>query len=81
MPPSDYYRRQMFATFQRDEAGLLLADRIGVHTLMWGNDFPHGDGVWPDSRSVIDKQFAEVSADTRQAICLDNAARLYGFAV
>ena len=48
---------------------------------MWGNDFPHGDGVWPDSRSVIDKQFAEVSNDTRKAICLDNAAALYGFAV
>jgi predicted TIM-barrel fold metal-dependent hydrolase len=81
MPPSDYYRRQMFATFQHDEAGLLLADRIGVHTLMWGNDFPHGDGVWPDSLAVIDQQFADVPDATRRAICLDNASRLYGFTV
>jgi predicted TIM-barrel fold metal-dependent hydrolase len=78
MPPSDYYRRQMFATFQHDEAGLLLAERIGVHTLMWGNDFPHGDGVWPDSIEVIEKQFAEVPASVRRAICFDNAAALYG---
>jgi predicted TIM-barrel fold metal-dependent hydrolase len=78
-PPSGYWRRQMFATFQNDEAGLLLADRIGVHTLMWGNDFPHGDGVWPDSLAVIDKQFAHVPEATRRAITFDNAARLYGF--
>ena len=79
MPPSGYWRRQMFATFQNDEAGLLLADRIGVHTLMWGNDFPHGDGVWPDSMTVLDKQFAHVPDATRRAITFDNAARLYGF--
>jgi predicted TIM-barrel fold metal-dependent hydrolase len=79
MPPSGYWRRQMFATFQNDEAGLLLADRIGVHTLMWGNDFPHGDGVWPDSLAVIEKQFAEVPDATRRAITYDNAKALYGF--
>ncbi len=79
MPPSGYWQRQMSATFQVDEAGLLLADRIGVHTLMWGNDFPHGDGVWPDSRAVIDKQFAAIPDTTRRAITYDNAARLYGF--
>jgi predicted TIM-barrel fold metal-dependent hydrolase len=79
MPPSGYWQRQMFATFQNDEAGLLLADRIGVHTLMWGNDFPHGDGVWPDSLAVIEKQFANVPEATRRAITFENAARLYGF--
>jgi len=79
MPPSGYWQRQMFATFQNDEAGLLLADRIGVHTLMWGNDFPHGDGVWPDSLAVIDKQFAHVPDAIRRAVTFENAARLYGF--
>lgn len=79
MPPSGYWRRQMFATFQNDEAGLLLADRVGAHTLMWGNDFPHGDGVWPDSIAVIDKQFAQVPDDIRKAITYDNAKALYGF--
>jgi predicted TIM-barrel fold metal-dependent hydrolase len=79
MPPSGYWRRQMFATFQNDEAGLLLADRIGAHTLMWGNDFPHGDGVWPDSIAVIEKQFVEVPESTRRAVTYENAKALYGF--
>jgi predicted TIM-barrel fold metal-dependent hydrolase len=79
MPPSGYWQRQMFATFQNDEAGLLLADRIGVNTLMWGNDFPHGDGVWPDSMAVIEKQFADVPESTRRAVTYENAKALYGF--
>ena len=46
-----------------------------------GNDFPHGDGVWPDSITTIEKQFAHVDPAIRRAITLDNAARLYGFDV
>jgi predicted TIM-barrel fold metal-dependent hydrolase len=79
MPPSDYWRRQMFATFQLDAAGLALVDRIGADTLMWGNDFPHGDGVWPDSIEHIEKQFAGVDAAVRRKITFENAAALYGF--
>ena len=79
MPPSDYWRRQMFATFQLDAAGLAQVDRIGAETLMWGNDFPHGDGVWPDSIEHIEKQFAGVDDAVRRKITFENAAALYGF--
>ena len=79
MPPSGYFRRQVLATFQHDVAGLALADRIGVANLMWGNDFPHGDGVWPDSIATINDQFAGLSPVARRAICFDNACRVYGF--
>ncbi len=79
LPPSGYFRRQVYATFQLDEAGLLLADRIGLDNLMWGNDFPHGDGVWPDSLAHIERQFERVPEAWRRAITFENTARLYGF--
>jgi predicted TIM-barrel fold metal-dependent hydrolase len=79
LPPSGYFRRQVFATFQLDEAGLLLADRIGLDNLMWGNDFPHGDGVWPDSLAHLEAQFARVPESWRRKIAYENAARVYGF--
>jgi predicted TIM-barrel fold metal-dependent hydrolase len=78
-PPSHYWRRQVRATFQLDEAGLLLAERIGPETLMWGSDFPHGDGVWPDSLAHIERQFAKVDPAIRRRITCDNARELYGF--
>ena len=49
MKPSDYWRRQCKATFQFDRIGAKLVDDIGAETLMWGSDYPHPDGVWPES--------------------------------
>ena len=79
MKPSEYWRRQMFATFQVDETGIALLDRIGIDNVMWGSDFPHPDGVWPDSHEFIERQLAHLPADTRRKLVYENAARLYGF--
>ena len=49
LKPSEYWRRQCKATFQFDPIGTKLVDDIGVETLMWGSDYPHTDGVWPES--------------------------------
>jgi predicted TIM-barrel fold metal-dependent hydrolase len=77
LPPSGLWQRQCFATFQVDRTGLALLDRVGPHTIMWGNDYPHGDGTWPDSVSIIDDQFAGVDEKDARLVLHDNAARLY----
>ena len=77
MKPSEYWRRQMYATFQVDETGIGLLDRIGEDNVMWGSDFPHPDGVWPDSLETIERQLGELPAATRRKLTHDNAARLY----
>jgi predicted TIM-barrel fold metal-dependent hydrolase len=79
MKPSDYWHRQMYATFQLDRTGIALLDRIGEDNVMWGSDFPHPDGVWPDSREFIASQLGHLPAETRRKLVFDNAARLYGF--
>ena len=79
MKPSDYWRRNCHATFQSDPAGLKLIDRLGAENVMWASDFPHPDGVWPDSLETIRKEFTEVSDSVRQKIVCDNALRLYRF--
>jgi predicted TIM-barrel fold metal-dependent hydrolase len=79
LKPSEYWRRQMAATFQDDQAGIDAIDRIGAETLMWGSDFPHPDGLWPDSREFIERQFAGLPPATRRKLLYDNAARIYGF--
>ncbi|HTB36781.1 MAG TPA: amidohydrolase family protein, partial [Reyranella sp.] len=53
MKPSDYWRRQCKATFQFDRIGAKLIDDMGAESLMWGSDYPHGDGVWPHSDKYI----------------------------
>jgi predicted TIM-barrel fold metal-dependent hydrolase len=78
MKPSDYWRRQCKATFQFDRIGTKLIDDIGVETLMWGSDYPHPDGVWPQSSKYIAEQFGHLPADVVHKITCENAGRFYG---
>ncbi len=79
MKPSEYWRRQCHATYQSDPVGLRLIDLLGDDTIMWGSDFPHPDGVWPDSQAFIERELAGVPEATRRKLVCENAARLYGF--
>jgi predicted TIM-barrel fold metal-dependent hydrolase len=78
MKPSNYWHRQCKATFQYDEIGVELLHRLGEDCVMWGNDFPHPDGVWPDSQEFIDKQFSHLPPAVKAKIVCDNAAQFYG---
>jgi predicted TIM-barrel fold metal-dependent hydrolase len=78
MKPSDYWRRQCRATFQVDEVGVELLHRMGEETIMWGSDFPHPDGVWPDSQDYIKKQFGHLPERVRNKIVCENAMAFYG---
>ena len=78
MPPSDYWKRQCKATFQFDNIGSKLIDDMGVETLMWGSDYPHGDGVWPESSRYIKEQFSHLTEDAVRKITCENAGKFYG---
>jgi predicted TIM-barrel fold metal-dependent hydrolase len=79
MRPSEYWRRQCRATYQTDRIGIKLLDDVGHDTIMWGSDFPHPDGVWPDSSEFIERELGHLSAEVRQKIVCENAGTLYGF--
>ena len=79
MPPSAYWHRQVWATYQTDPIGVRLLDVLGEDKVMWGSDFPHPDGVWPDSREYLQKELGHLPEGTRRKIVCENAARLYGF--
>jgi predicted TIM-barrel fold metal-dependent hydrolase len=80
MKPSQYWARQCRATYQSDEVGIALLDRLGENNIMWGSDYPHPDGVWPDSQAFIDKEIGHLPAAQQHKIVFENAAKLYGFA-
>ncbi|MBP8310580.1 MAG: amidohydrolase [Burkholderiaceae bacterium] len=77
MKPSDYWRRQCYATYQSDPIGIKLLDDLGEDNVMWGSDFPHPDGIWPDSREFVARELGHLPPDTRRKLVCDNAAKLY----
>ncbi len=78
MSPSAYCRRQVWATFQTDHAGLRMLDTLGDDRVMWASDYPHADATWPESQQAIADNFKNVPHASRRRILCDNARELYG---
>lgn len=78
-PPSHYVRRQIHATFQDDAVAIHNIPLTGTDCLLWGNDFPHGEGIYPHSNKVLSEILDGVSATDAEAITSRNALRLFGF--
>lgn len=77
--PSHYIRNQVHATFQSDPVALNNLALTGPEPLMWGNDYPHPESTFPDSRALISDQFASVDPESAAQVLGGNAARVFGF--
>lgn len=77
--PSDFFRSNVYLSFQEDDIGIQLRDRIGVDRMMWGSDYPHSESTFPRSREILDQILDGVSAAEREEILCGTTARLYGF--
>jgi predicted TIM-barrel fold metal-dependent hydrolase len=81
MRPSDYVRRQVQLTFQYDPVGVANRNFTGRRCLMWGSDYPHHEGTWPNSQEAVAKQFEGVPEDEIDQIVRRNAIETFGFDV
>ena len=78
LPPSAYFKRQIYATFQKDLHGVRAMAEIAPDNVMWGSDYPHRDGTWPFSRKAIEEQFRGIDEAIQRKMLWDNVRRLYG---
>ncbi|TVR25834.1 MAG: amidohydrolase [Ilumatobacter sp.] len=80
MPPSDYIDRNCFigaSNTKRRELGQRY--EIGIDNICWGNDFPHPEGTWPNTRSWLTKTFHDIPIDeTRRMVGL-SIGEIFGF--
>jgi predicted TIM-barrel fold metal-dependent hydrolase len=76
--PSEYFRRQMYATtwFERTHLPHIVA-AVGEDNIMFETDFPHPTSLWPDPLAVARENMVGISAEVQRKIMGDNAAALY----
>jgi hypothetical protein len=79
MLPSDFFRRNVFISFQEDDLGIQLRSHIGVENLLWGSDYPHAESTFPRSRQIVDRILQGIPETEQAMIAGANAARLYHF--
>jgi len=80
--PREYFERQCFigASFLHPE-DCAERHRIGTQKLMWGSDYPHLEGTWPNTMDSLRRTFSTVPEDELRAMLGGNAAGVFGFDV
>jgi len=75
--PSEFFRENIYLTFQDDIVAFQTAHLVNHKRLLWASDYPHTDSTWPNSRSILNWHASCVSQQVRDDICGNNLAELY----
>ena len=78
MKPSEYFMRNIGvgASCAR-RADLEVCSSLGKDKLMWGSDYPHPEGTWPNTEDSLMKNFRGLPEEDIRKILGENALRWY----
>ena len=79
--PSEYFRENVYTTFQDDWVAFKTAGLMNWERLMWANDFPHSDSTWPWSQELLAKHASDLTPEQSRRILCENVVELYGLTV
>ncbi len=81
LKPSEYLQRQVYlgASTPVHRVEVEARHKIGVDKIMWGSDYPHGEGTWPRSAERLRQMFSDVPEREVRMMVGENAAHVYGF--
>ena len=77
--PSEYFARNVRIGAMAHPQEVEARHEIGLNVLMWGSDYPHPEGSWPETEGRLASSFTGVPEDERDAILGGNALDFYGF--
>jgi predicted TIM-barrel fold metal-dependent hydrolase len=77
--PSDFFRANVFCSFQDDALGIRERYTIGVEGLTWGSDYPHTESTFPRSREIISERLKDLPPHEQEMIAFGNLRRIYRF--
>ena len=77
--PSEYFGSNVFigaSTMSREEIRRRHVN--GINALMWGTDYPHPEGSWPNTVERLENDFRDVSIEDTRRLLGINAVECYG---
>ena len=78
MKPSEYAWAHCHFGIVRDPVAMQMKDLLHLDRIMWGSDFPHSVGSFPESPRWIDEICAPCTSEERRSILVDNPCRYFG---
>ena len=52
---------------------------IGIDKVMWGSDYPHDEGTYPNTRESLRAAFSDWREPELRMVLSENIAKVYGF--
>ena len=80
LTPTEYFERQCFigASFMPRHEGE-FRHQIGLKKILWGSDYPHLEGTWPNTRQYMRETFVGYPEAEIRAILGENSLDAYAF--
>ncbi len=79
--PSEYFKENIYVTFQDDWVAFKMVDMVNPERLCWANDFPHSDATWPNSQEILAEHTKNLTEHQKDRILRRNTAELYGLTI
>jgi predicted TIM-barrel fold metal-dependent hydrolase len=78
--PSEYFRRQIYASFWFEEDGVDKALELYPDNILFETDYPHPVCLYGNVREKIDRALGDAAPGARHKVLWENAAKLYKIA-
>ncbi len=78
--PSEYFGTNLFvgaSTMSKEE--IRRRHVLGLDAVMWGTDYPHPEGSWPNTAAKLKADFCDVPVEDTKQLLGGTAAKVYGF--
>jgi predicted TIM-barrel fold metal-dependent hydrolase len=75
--PSEYVLEHAWFGAIQEHLAMQMAEFFPLDRLMFGTDFPHSVGTFPDTRDYLKEAFGDLDDVTRRTILVENPARFY----
>ncbi|MBJ18223.1 MAG: amidohydrolase [bacterium] len=76
--PSEYAVDHFWWGIIKDPMSIEMREHLPFDRLMFGSDFPHSVGTYPDSKKFLDDCFEGVDEKYKRMMLVDNPANFYG---
>jgi len=77
--PSEYYQRNVVVTpSSPHRCEVEMRGELGIDRFLFGQDYPHWEGTWPNTLDWIRVSFAGVPEDEMRKVLGENAIDVYG---
>ena len=76
-PLSEIIREHCWWGFQYDRVGVEMRHHMGVDHLIWGSDFPHQESDWPNSKDILERNFAGIPEEEAYKMSAGNVIEFF----